>query len=298
MKKFSVYLSIFTIVAIFFYSCSKDPINPAPAPGPGVQRLVSAVAYSPSDSTVYNYSYDAGGKLTQISVKSSRYATPNYYQISYEPNLITVTFADANNPGLLVNVKVLLTLNANKSLAKRIALLNLTSSGNIPTRTYIYDTTIYQYNADGIRIGATYNHYDSTAYDQISPKSTVVTKTGSITNTISGNNLVQSRDVSNQIQVTHNATDDKTYTSAGESITTFDYSSAFPNKMDFSNSIVLNEVNIFSLLPIAAEWKNLPNKATGPYEIAYEYSYNSDGLVSSRKNLNSPAYVVKYVYGK
>ena len=94
---------------------------------------------------------------------------------------------------------------------------------------------------------------------------------------------------------------------------TFEYSAAYLNRTDFTNSIVLNEVNPISQLPFAQQFKNLPNKVTAVSKTKdangtvtntvtvttmYQFTYGNDGLVATKTDSNTPTGLMRYTYGE
>jgi hypothetical protein len=94
---------------------------------------------------------------------------------------------------------------------------------------------------------------------------------------------------------------------------TFEYEKKFPNRFDFRNEAVINELYLFPEIRLNRHYLYMPDKVsrtdvttndkgevTSTYTSSYnyEYAYNSFGFVSSVMNVAPPNYKISYVYNK
>ena len=305
MRKIHFLLAISALV-LFISSCRKNKGDKS------VQHLLSAVYKAGNDSMRYDYVYDESNRLTKIYYKALGQTTATSYLITYSDNQVTMLYY---NPFLLVVAhkdSIVLQFDQRNLLVKRIGAHTNVFSAPIG-RNYSYDTTTYGYNSQQLMTSALYTSYDSTWSNPLSPQTDVRRITGSTTYTISNNNLAQRIESNSTIQVIRSGSSSTTNKLGSELTEAFDYSAAYLNKTDFTNSVVLSEVNPISELPIASQFRNLPNKVTAVDKTkdangnvtntvttitTYQFTYGSGGLVATKTDSNSPTGVMRYTYGQ
>jgi hypothetical protein len=306
MRKTYFLLAISAALVLLISSCKKNKGDKS------VQHLLSAVYKAGNDSMRYDYVYDESNRLTKIYYKALGQTTATSYLITYSDNQVTMLYYNPFLPGLAHKDSIVLQFDQRNMLVKRIGLHTNTYSAPIG-RNYSYDTTTYEYNSQRIITNTLYTSYDSTWSNPLSPQTDVRRTTGSVIYTISNNNLAQSLESNTTIQVIHSTSSTTTNKLGSELTRTFDYSAAYLNRTDFTNSVLLNEANPISELPIASQFRNLPNKVTFVSKTKdangtvtntvtsttmYQFTYGSDGLVATKTDSNSPTGVMRYTYGQ
>jgi YD repeat-containing protein len=302
MRKFHMLLTA-TALCIFIFSCKKNKGNSNPL------LLSYAVYNAPNDSLRYDYVYDESNRLTHIYIKPQSQSTATSYLITYSNNQIVMLYYNPFLPGMSHKDSIVLFIDSRNLLTKRIGSHYTQSVPGVTSKTYSYDTTTYQYNSQGLKISESFSGHDSTWENPLSPQTTVRQSTSSTTYTIANNNLTQRVENSSTTQVVRNSSSTTTTKLGFEMTETFEYSSAYPNKTDFTNSLVLTEVNPITQIPIAAQYKNFPNKmttvtktkdgngnvtSTVTSQSTYQHTYNSDGFVATKTDSNAPG---GYKYG-
>jgi len=291
--------------ALFFISsCKKNKGDKQ------VQHLLSAVYKSGSDSVRYDFVYDETNRVTKIYYMGPGQTTAASYLISYTVNGASMLYYNPFLGGVAHRDSIYYLFDQKNMLVKKIGAHSNISSPS--PKNYSYDTTTYQYNSSGIMISAQYTSYDSTWSNPLSPQMTVKRTTGTITYTITNNNLVQSVESSTTNQVVRSGSSTTASTFGSELTKTFDYTSAYANRTDFTNSVVLNEVNPITELPISSLYRNLPNKVTAVTkakdgngnvtnttnrQTTYQHTYNSSGLVAT-KTSSDFAGTYNFTYGQ
>jgi YD repeat-containing protein len=158
--------SLIPIVSLLFIisldSCKKDSDSQPEQQQPvgDTTRMVKTIAnYSGSSTpeTTY-YEYDKSGRI--VSVKDS--ADPSYYYtISYSGDEVIIEQAPAE-PGNF-NFKGRYKLNSNRLPVQRISVEYIDEmTATYPTYQVSTDTVNYEYDAAGLLVKATGNHFDTT----------------------------------------------------------------------------------------------------------------------------------------
>lgn len=225
-------------------SCKKDSDNqPEQQQEVGDTTRVVKTSYNHSTSstieTMY-YGYDKSGRI--VSIKDS--ADPTYYiTITYTGDEAIYEEAPAT-PGNF-NYSVKYKLNSDRLPVQRISAENMDGMSTTNPRFQIHaDTCKFEYDAAGLLVKATGNHYDTTwsHYSGSSIYYSTNRRPYSISYTNTNGKLmavkITGTEVSSSTQV-----GGSTYNSSTkiEETTTFEYTKNYPNKADSINAWVFAE---------------------------------------------------------
>jgi hypothetical protein len=281
MKKI---IPVFLLVIVAF-SCRKEKkVNPADVRLLRAEREQAGVWYKT------NFEYDGSGRIVKVTVQENNQPATTMLTISYNGSEVTLT-EPVIGPAVVSEIK--LTLDAEKRVIKRTkySFLEFTPPIANPQRTYIYDTLLYEYDATGLLKKVTGSNYDSTWYDPGSPLTSVM-RSASIANyTTVNNNLTTINKVTTTNSTVRNAAGN-TVSSSGsmEDNKTLQYNRGYSNSTDFTNTAILNEVELFSLSPLNKNYKSLPEKASSTHttkDQAGNVISNTNAVVDATLTYNS-----------
>jgi len=301
MKKATVLFAGMIVFFVFPLSCKKNDVNP---------DEVRLVALESTDSTgTYRTVFDLDDLGRIIKVHESAAPQAAIMNVVYQNNQIIITQPQTNSDAITTIDSVVLIMNADNRVQKRIAtsFLETKSPLNLPQRSYIYDTTIYEYDGAGLLNKETYRQRDSTWFNpgrvQIflsirNGMSTYVNSNGNVMSTNSNLEINSSTDQNGTL-----------YTSKHTIVSnaSFEYTKGYANKTDFRNAAVLDELNLLQI-HFNRNYKNLPDKIKRSSEEKDErgtivsntatnsdivVTYNSYGFITSANN-GSP----KFIYNR
>ena len=308
MKRQFVFFSLITFT-ISVVACKKDKQFK-----PEEVRLVGADVYSDNGVQHEIIDYNADGKITKISFQFNNDAPKTRFGVSYSGNEIIIVEPPVINNATELRDTVRLQLNPNGTISKRIhsSFFEVKPPTAEAQRTYVKDTTLYQYDIEGLLARKTLSMQDSTWTTNPAVPPTSVIFTHEITDyTVANRNLTSASTTRNTLIVARTPTRVYTSTNSGSINTVFEYSKAYPNKTDFSNAAILDELDLFTLRPMYKEYSLLPTKLTesytdkdqngavissGTYSTDYIFEYNFFGLVSSVRNSTDPNWKITYRY--
>jgi hypothetical protein len=298
-----------TCLFLFFASCKKDG-NEVDATG---IRLMSIE--SPGNNggvNKFNYTYDNSGRIVLAQTQVNNEPPVTSFSVSYTGNIAILALPVLSGPIVAVDTTRLFFDN-NKRVTQRIKYSFLEVPAGQPQRSYVFDTTRYEYDAAGYLLTEKRTYKDTTWFNPV-PVQTSVRKGTSTTNyTYSGGNMITQTSTGNNTNLEF--VGGIAYPSSGsfESNRTFEYSKAYPNKLDFTNEAILREAGFFSDFPVTSTNKNLPDKTTYTYTgtgttgnmtlypnstISLLATFNQYGLLSTLGNPAMPGARITFVYSK
>jgi len=309
MKKFAFLFALSAVCVFISPGCNKGSPFIPDAP-----HLTSVQIKSDRDTTRYDYEYDGSGRVSRILTTQNNQPRTTFYDIRYNGNEIILTQSGLSTPDHNLRDTIHLFTDGNNQVLKRIKkqFSEYTGPNHNPQRSWHYDTTTYEYNADGLLMKSIRSSYDTTWYNPGSPRTTVVRSLATTTHTINDGNLVQTKEITNIAQVERTTTDVFFDNRSTELTKNFRYNLSYLNKTDFSNAAVLSEVNWFSQIPFNKKYRNLPNhidvvlilkdqngsvNGSLSTQFSYQYTYNANGFIDSRDQLG-PFEKVTYEYEK
>jgi len=312
MKISVIRFATFIITSLLIFSaCQKETTNNITD---DVVRIAEMRTELINDSASNVFEYDSQGGIVKIRYQPQNAPSFVRFTVAYLANEIRLTGEHISSISTSIDT-IHLYLDGGGRLIKRMQHLYFDYTGD-PTynpRTYSRDTSLYLYDASGFLIKETRMHQDSnwlyvgveTMQDNHS--------TEVITHTIQNGNLASTVGIKNGTghgftPSTGNVVNTSSYL---ETITYFEYTKAYPNKTDFTNALVLNEIYLLDVFPTNEKYKNLPEKvtisqvqkdpngtvvATNNFLYTYEFTYDANGYVTSRVNTQQAGTKVKFVY--
>jgi hypothetical protein len=292
MKKAMVLFAGMIVFFVFPLSCKKNDVNP---------DEVRLVALESTDSTgTYKTVFDLDDLGRIIKVHESGAPQVAIMNVVYQNNQIIITQPQTNNDAITTIDSVVLIINADNRVQKRIATSFLETKPplNLPQRTYIYDTTIYEYDGAGLLNKETYRQRDSTWFNPGQVQIFLSIRNGMSTYVNSNGNVMSTN--SNLESTSSTYQNGTLYTSKHTimSNTSFEYAKGYANKTDFRNAAVLDELNLLQI-HFNRNYKNLPDKIKRSSEEKDErgtivssnatnsdivVTYNSYGFITSANN--------------
>ena len=257
--------------------------------------------------------YDAAGRITRVDRQVDDEPRVTDFDVIYFGNEIILIDDPVSNVNTEIRDSIRFLLNADKTVSKRIAFTYFEVKGPTypPQRTYTYDTTSYQYDAAGLILKEIRSIYDSTWFNNGAVTTTSYTTSGVAVHTIDQGKLVSVNYSSNTSIVGRTPTNIYLYNTSSTKTQAFEYADAFPNKTDFSNAAILNELYLFSALPMIGKYTLLPSKysststdtdpngtvtSSDSYTRNYQFRYNLYGFVSKSWDPANPNVVQNYIY--
>jgi YD repeat-containing protein len=308
------------ILILFLLACGKSNNGP-------LRLIRKETPDNTGKAFVTEYVYDGSGRITTIKQAQGTETPTVSVTITYAGNEVTLKSTPTYDPSYTIAKEVRLTLDANGKLVKRIGAMLFTGKQGGPSapKRFILDTLVCNYDANGFLSTARRGAYDSTWND---PNRTSVQR-GDINTrwtVTSGKLTLREDDVVYLTISTLNGTQTK-LSGSSQFQTKFFYTKSYPNKMDFSNAAVHNEVVDYANLLdyyndyshfepyLDKQFVSLPDKSevhsvdrdingniTFNYTSTYDLvrSYNGDGLQSMVENAaQTPTFPkIQYFYGR
>jgi len=315
MKKHSTLVVPVIFCLVCTSACKKDK----PAVNTDEVRLIGLDMKLDVNSTLHiSFVNDPAGKIRQISSKLDNAVSPHIdYNVLYNannPNEITVAMPALSNSGTEHADTTHLLLDANGSVTKRIHYaFEEYKPPAAPQRTYWFDTTTYVYDGAGLLIKETRSLRDSTWLNAGFVQTTNTRTTGeSIYTNVNG-------DLKGVISLNHITTTTRTGSNTivvmrgSSGNLSLQYIQSYPNKTDFKNAAVLNELKLFGDLPMNKNYQHLPSYTQLIYQeldqngatisghtssTNNQFAYNYYGFVESKMDPAVPQKKVRFVYSQ
>jgi len=301
-------ISIFLAASLLFFSCNKS--NEV------------AIKLLRTEATDYNgvllateYVYNPEGRIIAIK-QAENSATPAVaFNITYNGNEIAMLSNPKIDPVYNTSKEVHLTLDAKSNVLKAIGYTYSVGSYpyNSSTKKFNYDTLVYMYDAAGFLKETKQNFYDSswTEHDN--------TNVGKGNTTISyttvGGNVTAKDEYSVYTRIIINGGNTNLTGGTSEHHFNYKYTKAYPNKTDFKNATVLNELRDYHELLLDEKYQNMPEQVViqslekdinGTVYFNYtstgdvERIYNDNGLLSGADVLTPTTQYrkVRYFYNR
>jgi len=267
-----------------------------------------------NDTASNLFDYDSKGRIEKVRYQPRNAPSFVRYAVSYTTNEIRLI--GDHNTSISNSIDTIhLYLDAGGRLIKRIQDLFFEYTGD-PTyspRSYTHDTTLYLYDAAGFLSKETRMFQDSSWLWVGVETMQNNRSTETVNHTVQNGNLVSTfgERIGTGYGYTPSTGNVVTTETKRETTTSFEYTKAYPNKTDFTNALVLNEIYLLDVFPTNEKYKNLPEKvtisqvqkdpngtvvATNNFLYTYEFTYNADGYVASRVNTQQAGTKVSFFY--
>jgi hypothetical protein len=310
MKSIPVVLLVIVSYTLVLNSCSKT----GGVPPVHNKQLIAAIAKFGTDSAQYTYHYNSGGQITSVTLKSANEPEYTEVEVSYQPNQIRIIEHPSPSDTISrVTDTIYLFLAGDTTVTKRVHIeVSLRDDPGHVNHMYTHDTSNMHYNASGKLMNVTYSNSDSQWYNLTSSGYIVHRVTGTLTYSTTGGNVTQSNDLNTSIQTESQPPYLYVTKTSNETNLTFDYAQMFPNKTDFSNTVVMSELAFFipryvylgfPVLPSAGTYaftaKDENGNVTYTYssQSSYNYTYNADGWLETFTSSAQSDQIVRLVYG-
>jgi hypothetical protein len=219
-----------------------------------------------SANGIYHLSldYDANGRIIKGSSSFNNSSPQTNFTVAYNNSEVLFAKPNFDIPGFFATDTLRFILNSNRLPTKRTENIFQESKAPqaIPQRSFIFDTTYYEYDAAGLLSKETHTVRDTT-WKNNGSIITANQKTTAVTNytTVNGNVTTVNKTTLTIATTYSNGTSSSGY--GNQEVTrTFEYGTNYPNKTDFTNTLLLNEFNLFKTWPLNEGYKNLPEKIT------------------------------------
>jgi len=206
---------------------------------------------------VFNYNSD--GRMIGQTYFDGDVSTP-ICAISYNGNE-AIVIKTLTSPDVVEDTEIRITLDNEGKALKKIQRTFMEFKGSIiPQRQYIYDTVNYEYDAAGLLKKTTGGRFDSTWFNPNDLEIWVDRSTSTANYTTSDGNFLNSVEVS-IINGSHlmNGTTYHFDNKRDEETWVYEYSKQYPNKTDFANAALLNELDIIPFV-LNRNYKKMPDK--------------------------------------
>jgi len=298
-------LSYVLIIAISFLpACKKNSFDP------GTARLQQAIHSYNNSQSGQTISYDGSGRITKVTLKLPNGNERLVANISYAANEILINSSTETAIQEQHEIRYQLNSFNQPILRKEIWSYHFNLPDGHKQDDYIENESIYQYDAKGLIVKVNTSKYDSIW--TLSPANGWgygLKNISEVTDFFYGdNNLSQIKTTAHVAASSWNASGNiSNWTRTEDNVWDFEYDKKFPNKTDFSNSIVLRELKIFETewYPFNSQLSYFPNKITFSESVnntrttnEYNASYNKHGFLSSLSPLNNPGFVYYFVYNE
>ncbi len=317
MKKNSTLVVPIIFCLVSTSACKKDkpPVNTDEVRLTGLNTKVNG-----GTSTLHiSFVYDPDGKIRQITSRLDNAASPNIlYNVLYSannPNEIVVAVPAIVTSGNEITDTTHLFVDANNMVTKRIRLAfeGYKAPQNLPKRTYTYDTTTYAYDGAGLLIKETRGSTDSTWFNPGIVETTNIRTTGESNYTNLNGDLKQVISLNHTSTTTRTGSNTLIEIRGSSGNLSLQYFQLYPNKTDFKNAAVLNELKLFGDLPMNKNYQHLPSYTQLIYQeldqfgatigghtsaTNNQFAYNYYGFVESKMDPAVPQGKVTYVYSQ
>jgi hypothetical protein len=290
------------ILISFLTVCKKNTFDP------GAARLQQAIHSYNNNQSSQAISYDASGRITKVALKLPNGTERLVANISYAANEILIN--TSTEPAIQEQHEIRYQLNSLNQpiLRKEIWSYHFNHPDGHKQDDYYNYETIYQYDANGLLLKSNASKYDSVwSYSPSQNWFYGISNKSEVTDFLyADNNLVKIKTTTHVAAESWNILGNvNNWTRTEEQVWDFEYDKKFPNKTDFSNSIVLRELKIFETewYPFNPQLSYFPNKITFSESVnntrttsEYNVSYDKHGFLSSLAPLNNPGFVYYFVY--
>ena len=312
-KPLSLCLALVCACTILF-SCKKDK-SPGPNPNPGEIRLSGIEMKSGGNSYRYILQYDNLGRIEKVSHASNDEPGTTLFNVTYEANDIILTRPMHEDPSIQIMDTIRFSLDLDGNVRSRLQyryVKSIAPNGD-ESRTYIHDTTVCEYNAEGLLTNLMHNLQDSTwTFANGGNESKKVLRKMELADyIIEGSKLSFINRRGDVSETTYTGGNTTIVATIEEAVIEFDYAKAYQNKIDFSNAAVLNELHAFTDLPLNKNFAYLPNTvhttktrknmdgvifSTTSVSAQNDFTFNADGYVVSKEDSGNPGTKVMYWY--
>ena len=317
MKKYSTLVGPIIFCLVSTSACKKDKpvVNPDEVRLTGLDTKVNG-----GTSTLHiSFVYDPNGKIRQITSRLDNAASPNIlYNVLYNannPNEIVVAVPAIVTIGNEITDTTRLFVDGNNMVTKKIrfAFEGYKAPQNLPKRTYTFDTTTYEYDGAGLLIKETRGGIDSTWFNPGIVETTNIRTTGESAYTNTNGDLKKVISLNHTTTTTRVGSNTIIEIRGSSSNFSLQYNQLYPNKTDFKNAAVLNQLNLFAGLPMNKNYQHLPSYTQLIYQeldqnggtiSGYtsfsnnQFAYNYYGFVESKIDAAAPQGKVTYVYSQ
>jgi hypothetical protein len=275
-------------------------------------RLIAIEFRSSPDSLTgrTNFIYDGQDRIIQIVSNENR-TTKVQMDVAYFPGEIRIVkpLYGAYDMPLIDTIRFI--RESNERVVTRLEhYYQMYQEYNGTLEEEQWDTATFHYDVVGFMM----KEFHSIRHHGISGATDTyctVRRNSTITYTNSNGNLVRKHLLSISTLSYDNTPDWTGSSGIFESTSDYEYSKSFPNKMDFTNSIILNEWGFFTSISIDKHFQNLPEKITTAdvstsvnenssyfYQRSSRYSvtYNSDGLLATISNPDTIGAATVFIY--
>lgn len=261
-------------------------------------RLNAVTYFDGVNLTTTSMQYDQLGRIIKVSVKGSGWPEYTLFGISYKGNEIVMTRM-VNNDSTMVFDSVSLIVNAANLAQKKISNEYIEIKpfpGVPPQKIFFRDTTLYEYDVNGLLKSESSHHYDSNWVNFFGRISADAWLTTEVTTYVNNNkNLSSYSTTSDETHYFHEYGSTSVETTSSKEDWSFDYGNSYPNNTDFKNAGVLNQIRCWVVYPMNKNYRNLPGRYTLTRTLTdtngittrqssggeYILKYNSYGLLVS-----------------
>lgn len=297
---------------LLFVACKKEevPVNTDEVRLKGIETI-----FRDGQKNNLNIDYDGIGRISKVSSSSNNDPAELVFDVTYTNNIIRLIYFHENSSYMTIADTTWLVLDGSQRTAQRRKHIFFSSSvPQEPTqRTYIHDTTNYEYDVAGLLKKQTSSIWDSTWHNQGFTRITT-TRSNSITNyNVQSNNVVGSNTITNRTTTSQQLGTRYVSSESQQTNYTYHYSKAYPFKTDFTNAAVLNEISLFFGVPASKSNTYIPDKietstvkkdgngnitSTDNFTYNQSFSYNSYGFVTSIFDERNPGTITNFIYTK
>jgi hypothetical protein len=307
----------FLAVLVCLASCKKDKevINPDDV------RIIKTKSVGPNNDVTYgSFDYDQQGRITKYSGYTNTQPPTAYQEISYSGNNeVIIKEPGVNNSSLISTAETRYIINAQNRPLKKIhtEVLEFFAPANIPQKTFINDTTVYEFDGAGLLLKTTRSRRDSIR-SQSSPVNWQVNidLTSSVANyTNTSGNVTKIITRENIVNRVYNSISGLSSKQTVDEEIIYAYDKNYVNKTDFKNALILTELNIpyIEYYPLNALYKNAPNKiaittvrkdengnpiSSGSVATNYLAGFNGYGFLSSFNTSPASPFNIELIYNK
>jgi hypothetical protein len=301
MKKITIFC--FLLVAMAGCEKTEDVTNSTEI------RLTSLTTLEDNIPITVYFTYDEQGRISSASSDLDPQTSIAKADVSYSGDEMTISYG-SNPTGIQKQIKY--TLDASGKPMKRIeSMLEIEVLTDQETRHYRYDTTRYEYDANGLLSHASGSKYDSTSISAATIYSSAKRESSqseyiNTNNNLTELNILSSYSLDSDGFITNGSSENKFL---------FGYDKSYANKMDFKNALLLTDLGVIVNFPYPLNkgYTNFPNHVTetmvhkdeaGTVTFSKEFSatlnltFDTNGLVKTLNNESENPYTVTLNYNK